>query len=161
MANAYDEIKRERVRQDAQWGGPAHDDTHDQTDWESYIEKQTMLADHNPSSHRERMIKVAALAVAAIESYDRKHPLQVWTDDEEFVIAVDLAGVRRILVDEMHLAIEYFNPAAWKPVADDQPITITMEDGDKVSDTPRTETKTAREWVAENADPCYLAGPGG
>lgn len=62
------EIETERDDQDEQWGGPDHDDDHDENDWVKYIRKQI---DKKDERFRERMIKVAALAVAAIESYDR------------------------------------------------------------------------------------------
>ena len=67
-----DEIKAERMEQDKQWGGPSHDDHHTTTDWMRYITYQAQQS-VNPNEFRERMVKVAALAVAAIESYDRKH----------------------------------------------------------------------------------------
>lgn len=72
----FAEIQAERVRQDEQWGGPEHDDTHGPADWCDYIERQLSEADgviglQNPAAWRERMVKIAALAVAAIESHDR------------------------------------------------------------------------------------------
>lgn len=73
----------ERDRQDEQWGGPTHDDTHDVFDWARYIgqqiEKLGDLPDGqmpSPEQARERLVKIAALAFAAIESHDRKHPQQ-------------------------------------------------------------------------------------
>lgn len=64
------QIMHEREKQDAEWGGPDHDDEHTPLDWTSYIEKHAGKA---LSQHfRQQMIRVAALAVAAIESYDRK-----------------------------------------------------------------------------------------
>ena len=70
------DVLDERRRQDAQWGGPEHDDEHVASDWLTYIRHQ---ADHakvqarvdNPAGYRERLVKIAALAVAAIESHDR------------------------------------------------------------------------------------------
>lgn len=75
-AVAYD-VLIERGRQDAQWGGPAHDDTHSVDDWCSHIDHQLSfihypLKDATPEEERERFIKIAALAVAAVESLDRK-----------------------------------------------------------------------------------------
>lgn len=68
------QVITERKRQDMQWGGPAHDDTHDWCDWYSYIDHQ--LCDrylNGPKEqHRDALVKIAALAVAAIESMDRK-----------------------------------------------------------------------------------------
>ena len=74
----YTELKQERKHQDKKWGGPLHDDTHDEDDWEAFIHERLLgvprfdggLA-HDP--YRHRMIEIAALAIAAIESYDRKH----------------------------------------------------------------------------------------
>lgn len=75
----------ERDRQDAQWGGPDHDDTHTGSDWLIYIEHQRATAYQetlsddgdsivDPEGYRQRMVKIAALAFAAIESLDRSHP---------------------------------------------------------------------------------------
>lgn len=67
----FRDVKAERARQDAQWGGPAHDDEHELADWLSYIEQQAGAAYRNDAP-RERLVKIAALAVAAIESLDRR-----------------------------------------------------------------------------------------
>jgi hypothetical protein len=78
-----DEIRVERARQDTIWGGPAHDDTHTNHDWISFIIKQLGKAvistgacgwDH--LTFRHQMLKVAALAVAAIEWCDRNFPIE-------------------------------------------------------------------------------------
>ena len=92
------EILQERVRQDKQWGGPHHDDQHTYKDWLGFIRKQlneilshpgdkaaldeamksTFKDSHtgrefsNLQLFEERMVKVAALAVAAIQSERRK-----------------------------------------------------------------------------------------
>lgn len=86
----------ERKRQDMQWGGPAHDDTHDEYEWLAYMAHQAdkiteILAANGfygspfhrdpvhgdkPTAYsqtREHFIKIAALAVAAVESLDRKN----------------------------------------------------------------------------------------
>lgn len=70
----FDEIVWERTSQDKKWGGPAHDDTHLESDWCRYIATHNDLALENDSHghFRKQMIRVAALAVAAIEWYDRK-----------------------------------------------------------------------------------------
>lgn len=84
MENIFEEIKQERARQDEQWGGAEHDDGHDLHDWSTYILHQLghrtrahstpkeLLAHVGKAEARERLIKIAALAVAAIESIDRK-----------------------------------------------------------------------------------------
>ncbi len=75
--NVVNEIMGERARQDEKWGGPEHDDLHNPEDWCNYIidyatwAKQ-MAAYHSFDKYRRRMIQVAALAVAACDSFDRK-----------------------------------------------------------------------------------------
>jgi hypothetical protein len=79
------EIAEERDRQNAQWGGPEHDDTHEPRNWRRYIDIHTVRLgryDWPPpgtagvfipsDDYRQRLVKIAALAVAAMESYDRK-----------------------------------------------------------------------------------------
>ena len=71
----YDEIAAERKKQDEKWGGPNHDDTHDSYDWIAYVTKhmgKAVLWPFDQSIYRKQMVCVAALAVAAIESIDRK-----------------------------------------------------------------------------------------
>lgn len=64
--NIYDEIRAERERQDAKWGGPEHDDQHTAHDWWWFIRERI-------GQRREQaFIEVAALAVAAVESIRRK-----------------------------------------------------------------------------------------
>lgn len=67
----YDEIDNEREYQDKKWGGTSFDDAQTEQQWIEYI-KQYAIGQRGSNNFRERMIKVAALAVAAIESYDRK-----------------------------------------------------------------------------------------
>ena len=66
-----EEILAEREYQDNKWGGPDHDDIHYNHDWGVYIIKHLGKAFGSPLTFREQMIKVAALAVAAAEWYDR------------------------------------------------------------------------------------------
>lgn len=66
----WDEIVAERHRQDVRWGGPDHDDEHYPSDWVSYIKEHADKALNG--NYRQRLIEVAALAVAAVESYDRR-----------------------------------------------------------------------------------------
>jgi hypothetical protein len=75
------DLLKERDAQDAEWGGPAHDDGHSAYDWFHYIDRQIQKAEIERNvarekgepwlTYRARLIKVAALAVAAIESHDR------------------------------------------------------------------------------------------
>ena len=68
--NFVREVFSERERQDTQWGGRIHDDTHSQEDWFKLINRY--MAPHG-DDFEVRMIKVAALALAAVESNRRKH----------------------------------------------------------------------------------------
>lgn len=71
------EVAEERDRQDAEWGGPAHDDTNSSSDWAAYRKKFEVRARSaaNRTNMRESLVKIAALAVAEIEAIDRMHPL--------------------------------------------------------------------------------------
>lgn len=77
--DVYDEIKAERFNQDEQHGGQPHDDAHVQEDWCEFIldhaERAQCKIELAPGFRKE-MVKVAALAVAAIESFDRKKARQ-------------------------------------------------------------------------------------
>ena len=82
LGRVLEEICQERARQDVKWGGTAHDDRHDSQDWAQFItyQNQAIPYEANLSVDREeyddvvrrRFIKIAALAVAAIQSIDRK-----------------------------------------------------------------------------------------
>lgn len=80
----------ERQRQDDQWGGPARDDEQRRVlDWLNLIQRQIRLAHMegvDQDGHaddaggyfdvarvKERLTKIAALALAGLESIDRKH----------------------------------------------------------------------------------------
>jgi hypothetical protein len=74
----YDEIKAERTVQDAKWGGPSHDDEHVPSDWIRFIEEHAARACEwrsNMPKFRSQMVRIAALAVAAVESHDRRRDL--------------------------------------------------------------------------------------
>jgi len=66
-------IRQERNRQDVQWGGKRHDDTHTVYEWIRFIEHQLDGCANavDAAEYESRMVKVAALAVAAIESQRR------------------------------------------------------------------------------------------
>jgi hypothetical protein len=68
------EISAERSRQDEMFGGPPHDDEHTLNDWYGYIRSRLdeAISTERPEIARKKLIAVAALAVAAIESADRK-----------------------------------------------------------------------------------------
>lgn len=78
------DVARERMWQDERWGGEKHDDSHTGDDWLTFIDAQKIKArneclDDNhvvvvdPQGYRERLVKIAALAVAALQSHDRKN----------------------------------------------------------------------------------------
>lgn len=75
------DIETERQAQDAKWGGPDHDDEHDTEDWCMYIRKFVKRAEYDAdelgSRGRQHLIRIAALAVAAIESIDRTEAAKV------------------------------------------------------------------------------------
>lgn len=73
-STVYDEILAERDRQDAKWGGPTHDDAYSQENWLNYIASHNVRAamSENPFVYRKQLVRIAALAVAAVESCDRK-----------------------------------------------------------------------------------------
>lgn len=71
-----DEILDERERQDEKWGGPGHDASHAGHDWKMFIvEQASRLVDDlcmKKPDYRQRLIKIAALAMAAIEAEDKR-----------------------------------------------------------------------------------------
>ncbi|MCC6419517.1 MAG: hypothetical protein IT429_14890 [Gemmataceae bacterium] len=73
------EVREERQQQDARWGGPEHDDRHSPWDWVAITVRHLGLAAEDggqgvdPVRYRRQMIRVAALAVAAVEALDRTH----------------------------------------------------------------------------------------
>lgn len=54
------ELAMERALQDAQWGGPEHDDQHTPHDWAQCIHNQLSMMFHREGEERDRFIKVAA-----------------------------------------------------------------------------------------------------
>ena len=73
-SKALQDVATERQRQDAKWGGPEHDDTHPISDWQRFISQraENLVYRGNPERMYELFIEIAALAVAAAESIDRK-----------------------------------------------------------------------------------------
>ncbi len=81
-----EQIIAERHAQDEQWGGETHDDGHAERDWLDFIrdhEKRARKAAHrlnndagfvgvHADEYRKQMIEIAALAMAAVESHDRR-----------------------------------------------------------------------------------------
>jgi hypothetical protein len=73
----FGEVHLERRAQDAQWGGAQHDEEHDAADWSRFMQQQAGKG--FAEAHRQlgpkwraRFVKIAALAVAAVESIDRQ-----------------------------------------------------------------------------------------
>jgi hypothetical protein len=81
MVNVYDEIKAERKYQDDKWGTEVDDTLNTPWMWVSYITayatkwmKGTFAPLEKPvvDDFRNKMIKTAAICVAAVESIDRQ-----------------------------------------------------------------------------------------
>lgn len=68
-------ILAERLDQAREWGGADHDDLHVPTEWVAFILKQLSraadCAEPGSRDFRARLVKIAALALAALESQDR------------------------------------------------------------------------------------------
>lgn len=65
-------IERERAAQVRQWGGEEHDDNHNDNDFIGLMIKQLQRAIDLRGERRDRIVKVAALAVAALEMMARR-----------------------------------------------------------------------------------------
>lgn len=102
LGSVYHEVHGERADQDEKWGGPEHDDDHAEAHWLDYIHGKLMaiperfrsrgdlrgifpdpslparttpaMISASRASYRRRLKQIAGLAIAAIESLDRKHP---------------------------------------------------------------------------------------
>lgn len=77
MNKIFEAIKHERARQDEKWGGMIHDDKHTPSDWCRWIKTYTSWAElmaeyQSTEKYFKRMIQIAALVVAALESQNRK-----------------------------------------------------------------------------------------
>lgn len=77
IGGIFDDIREERQKQDAEWGGAQHDDHHDGYDWAAFIVVHLGRAiaagqKLDMATARRQFVRVAALAVAAIEWLDRK-----------------------------------------------------------------------------------------
>jgi hypothetical protein len=86
--NIFEEIERERQYQDEVHGGPDNDDSQTEANWVKFVMDNATgtgfaacpgKPDKRP--FRERMLKVAALAVAAIESHDRMNE-KAWQSED-------------------------------------------------------------------------------
>lgn len=72
------DVEFERDQQNEKWGGPDHDDQHGTRDWAAFITEHLgkALDAKRPADCRRRMLQVAALACAAIETIDRQQDQQ-------------------------------------------------------------------------------------
>ena len=72
--DALQQVVNERAAQDEEWGGPGHDNEHSRFDWVKYIREHAGRSVRGlaKDDFRKQMIRVAALAVAAVQAYDRK-----------------------------------------------------------------------------------------
>lgn len=77
------DILKERDRQNEKWGGPEHDDTHGAVAWIAILVNQVSMVklEDLRGTFYAAMIRVAAVAIAAAESYKRKDGMQ--RDDED------------------------------------------------------------------------------
>jgi hypothetical protein len=78
LAAVLTEVASERDEQDRQWGGVPHDDANRQWDWLAYLTRHMGKAVKYPPdaklhivAFRQQMVKIAAIAVAAIQAADR------------------------------------------------------------------------------------------
>ena len=78
LVGVLQEIADERWRQDQQWGGNDHDDGHPADAWYMLLRKHVGRLVTSPDheiepavDYRQRLIKIAALAVAAAQVFDR------------------------------------------------------------------------------------------
>lgn len=76
MKNIYHEIKLEREKQKEKWS-EEHDNRQTCGDYHCIIDNIISDISHSQINNREGFIKIAAVAVAAIEAYDRHNDIQV------------------------------------------------------------------------------------
>jgi hypothetical protein len=83
-------VAQERERQDAQWGGPPHDDKHPANDWADFIIQRIERALvqrrlSNDAGVYRLLLHATALCVAWMEAIDREHGGTGgnWTQREE------------------------------------------------------------------------------
>jgi hypothetical protein len=72
--SALYQVIKERQRQDEKWGGPTHDDGHAIAHFLNFIQDRVKEAHGQGTTPaaRKNLIEIAALAIAAAESMDRK-----------------------------------------------------------------------------------------
>jgi hypothetical protein len=81
MSNALIDVAIERDRQDAKWGGPTHDAGHPTQAVLQFIHDRVgrafTLINYDEQKARQLLIEIGALAVAAVDSMDRKAKARV------------------------------------------------------------------------------------
>lgn len=81
LPDIFTQIAAERCVQDIEWGGADHDDQHSTEDWEDILRNHVMRLNIYDGSfgitaatdYRSRLTKIAAVACAAAQSWDRLH----------------------------------------------------------------------------------------
>ena len=74
------EVVAERAAQDQEWGGRPHDDGHGVAEWVALLARHVGLAmndgatTEDPVRFRRQMVRVAAVALAALEAFERRCP---------------------------------------------------------------------------------------
>jgi hypothetical protein len=79
LQRVLEDVVNERAHQENRWG-VVNDDRNTFEDWRTYMNKYSFRVGHampNSPTQRRRLIQVAALAVAAIESFDRNRGFPV------------------------------------------------------------------------------------
>lgn len=71
------DVLQECQRQDEKWGGPEHDDQHTDREWTAIVAEHLgragyAISEDDAVGYRRQMVRVAALAVAALEAFDRR-----------------------------------------------------------------------------------------
>jgi hypothetical protein len=76
------DVENEREHQEVRWG-VVNDDCNTLGDWLTYITKYAVLANTTDdlTTARHRLIQIAALAVAAAESFDRNRGFPVCSEE--------------------------------------------------------------------------------
>lgn len=73
LCRVYVQIKDERDEQDRRFGGPQHDNAHAPCEWITFIRKHALQAEMaTPTDYRYQLVRIAALAIAAAQSFDRR-----------------------------------------------------------------------------------------
>lgn len=79
MEHILKSIRHRRFEQDAQWGGPQHDDAHSFVDWEiitsNFVYRAFNSLNQPIDVRYKALLDIAALCVAQMESLERLHDL--------------------------------------------------------------------------------------